>query len=404
VSSPDRLDGLVEITSPGLWIVLGAILFLAAALVVWSVVGAVPSWVSGRGILVAYGGHIYDSPALAQGTLIQRDIPPGTAVRRGEVIAELEQPTLIQQIRDAEAQATALAAELARQRRDVNALEMARHANNVARESALRDGIVAAQQSVQAYGRILIGQSRLMQDGNTTSERLQQVHEQLAAALQTVADERGELLQVEANEIEAQSADARQLADLSYRATDAQIQADQLALQRSQFGQVVSPVSGQLVEWKSSTGQFVTSGTPVASIESGEKGLRFLLYIPTDEGNRVRPGMEARIELSGLKKEEWGTLIGTVASVSTFPVTAEGMHAVLQNDTLVRDFSANGAPFAVIINLVADSGSATGYAWSGKYGPPVTLTSGMTGLARVTVRTQRPLSFVLPFLRKVTGF
>jgi HlyD family secretion protein len=404
VSSPERLDSLVEITGPGLWIVLGTILFLAATLVVWSLVGAVPSWVNGKGILVAYGGHVYDSPALAEGTLVERDILPGTAIRQGEVIATLDQPPLAQQIRDAQAQAKALATEVARQRQDIEAVASARHANNVARESALRDSIAAAQQGVQVYSQMLLGQNRLMHGGNTTSERLQQVREQLAGELQTVADDRGKLLEVEAGEIEAGATEARQLADLSHRAVDAQIHADQLALQRSLFGRVVSPVSGRLLEWKAATGQFVRAGTPVASIDSGEKGLRFLLYVPTEEGNRVRAGMAARIELHGLKKEEWGTLIGKVASVSAFPVTVEGMRTVLQNDTLVQAFSADGAPFAAIVKLLPDPAAPTGYAWSGQNGPPVTLASGMTGVARVLVRTQRPLSFVMPFLRKVTGF
>jgi HlyD family secretion protein len=128
-----------------------------------------------------------------------------------------------------------------------------------------------------------------------------------------------------------------------------------------------------------------------------------VLYVPPQNGKQVRPGMDARIQPGGVKKEEWGMLVGRVLAVSEFPSTPQGMLSVLQNDKLVQQFSAKGAPFAVRVELFPDPNAPTGYRWSSGSGPPGALTSGMLADGEITVREQPPIAYVLPFLRKVTG-
>jgi HlyD family secretion protein len=113
--------------------------------------------------------------------------------------------------------------------------------------------------------------------------------------------------------------------------------------------------------------------------------------------------MEVRIEPATVKKEKFGTLLGHVLGISEFPVTAEGMTAILQNPQLVTRFSAQGAPYAARVGLVADTGTASGYAWSAGRGPPTALSSGTTATAEITTRTQAPIALVLPLLRDRTG-
>jgi HlyD family secretion protein len=166
---------------------------------------------------------------------------------------------------------------------------------------------------------------------------------------------------------------------------------------------VAAPASGRLIEWKASFGSYVGPGSTVASVLSGARTLQFVLYIPPSDGKRVKVGMPALIELDGVHKEDWGSLVGRVSSVSEFPSTPEGMHAVLQNDALVRTFSGQGAPFLARVDLIPDPRSPTGYKWSGGRGPPGALGSGATGTGRVVVQEQRPIAYVLGFLRKASG-
>jgi HlyD family secretion protein len=113
--------------------------------------------------------------------------------------------------------------------------------------------------------------------------------------------------------------------------------------------------------------------------------------------------MQVRIEPSTVKREEFGTMVGTIMTVSDFPITPQGMAAVLHNDSLVTRFSHEGAPYAAMVSLEQDTTTVSGYRWAVGKGPPVRLSSGTLMKAEVTTRRQRPLDLVLPLIKRFTG-
>jgi HlyD family secretion protein len=141
----------------------------------------------------------------------------------------------------------------------------------------------------------------------------------------------------------------------------------------------------------------------VVAMQSEGAGLEAIVYVPADRGKDIQPGMEVRIEPSTARREEFGTMIGIVASISEFPVTPEGMAAVLHNDTLAKRFSGNGAPYAVSVRLQRDAAAVSGYRWSSGKGPPIRLSTGTLVRAEVTTREQPPIDLVVPIMRRVTG-
>jgi HlyD family secretion protein len=167
--------------------------------------------------------------------------------------------------------------------------------------------------------------------------------------------------------------------------------------------EVVSPIAGRVLEIKTSIGSVLTIGTPVALVEDEGSKLEAVIYIPADQGKSVKPGFQARVAPSTVKREEFGTMIGTVSSVSEFPVTPQGMSAVLHNDQLVKVFSKDGAPYAVAVSLEPDGSTLSGYRWAVGKGPEVHLTSGTLAQAEITTRNRRPLDLVVPLIRKLTG-
>jgi HlyD family secretion protein len=96
-------------------------------------------------------------------------------------------------------------------------------------------------------------------------------------------------------------------------------------------------------------------------------------------------------------------MIGTVASISEFPVTPEGMAAVLHNEALAKRFSGKGAPYAVVVQLQRDTKAASGYRWSSGKGPPIRLSTGTLVRAEVTTREQPPVDLVVPIMRRLSG-
>src|SRR5260370_36087791 len=100
--------------------------------------------------------------------------------------------------------------------------------------------------------------------------------------------------------------------------------------------------------------------------------------------------MSVQLEPTTVKREEFGMMLGTVLSVSDFPMTPQGINAVLHNENLVSRFSHNGAPYAAELALEQDASTKTGYRRAVGQGPDVHLSSGTRTRAAITTRRQRP--------------
>ena len=144
-------------------------------------------------------------------------------------------------------------------------------------------------------------------------------------------------------------------------------------------------------------------GTPVVEIQSEGTKLEAVIYISAEQGKKIKPGMQIHLEPSTVKREEFGMMLGNVRTVSDFPMTPQGMAAVLHNDNLVTRFSRDGAPYAATVILEEDASTPTGYRWAVGTGPSIRLTSGTLARAEITTRHQRPLDLIIPLIRHLTG-
>ena len=89
--------------------------------------------------------------------------------------------------------------------------------------------------------------------------------------------------------------------------------------------------------------------------------------------------------------------------MSALPVTAEGVRATVGSAELARALLADQSRVEIIAVLDTDPSNASGYHWSSSSGPPVPITAGLTGDMRVVVEERAPITYVLPFLRELTG-
>lgn len=403
LSSPEQLDEAIIITGSGHWAALAGLVLLIGASLAWALTARIPTRIEGQGILFSGGGQMVDAISTASGTLVAVDLPIGSRVRKGDILAEVVQPDIAAKLEVAKRQGEAISQALYLLRHELKVLAEARAANAVARKSALEMQMSAAEQRRTTYERQLGNQEKLAAGGVTTALAVQQAREQLASADLDIATARTALLTVSAEQFAAQAEDQRRLFEQNQKVLLAEAEVKQLDLQLTVFGKVTSPADGTLVEWKAPFGAYAPAGSRIAGVASGEGSLQFVLYVPPAEGKRIATGMPVNVELGGLEKEQWGTLVGRVLSVSEFPATREGMQATLQNDVLVTRFSKEGAPFSVVVDLERDAATASGYRWSGGVGATAALSAGTTGKARITIDSRTPASFLLPLLHKALG-
>lgn len=162
---------------------------------------------------------------------------------------------------------------------------------------------------------------------------------------------------------------------------------------------VLSPVTGRILELTAKDGEYVAKGAPVARLElSGPEagGLQALLYFPAGAGEKIERGMVAQISPLIVEPARYGLARAIVTKVSDYPASKEAMLKELRNDALVEALTRDGAPIAVLAQLVPDPATRSGYAWSSGGGPPFELRSGWLCDARVKVAGLSPLSMVLP--------
>lgn len=402
LSSPEQLDHLITVTSPTGWAALLAVVVLLAAIVAWGIFGSVPTRVQGSGLLVARGGEVFDAMAPASGALASV-AAIGAAVHKGDVVATLDDTAAKQDLQHAQnvlhEQEQELGELVARYDRET----AARQKVDTQQRDNLAGIIRSAKQRQAFYSSELQSDEPIAAKGFITRRYVQETRQLMETAQQDEQRAHNDLLRIAAEEVDLAGRKDQAVWQQQQAVNTARRSIEELQIRLARNTRIVSPIAGHITEVKASVGTVVAPGRPVVSIETAGAGLELVLYIPPEQGKKVAPGMEVRVEPATVKKEEFGTLVGRVLDLSEYPISPEGMLAVLGNPELVKTFSAQGAPYAARVGLIANPAGPSGYRWATGRGPPVTLTAGTTAKAEVTVRTQAPITLLLPLLRAKTG-
>ena len=166
---------------------------------------------------------------------------------------------------------------------------------------------------------------------------------------------------------------------------------------------VRSTLSGTVVEIRTAPGLLVTPGVAILTVERDDTPILAVVYIDAADGKKVQRGMPIQIAPATVKKEVDGFMLGTVESVSSFPASREGMMALLQNESLVDELSAQGPPIAISARLTTNPNTASGFRWSSGKGPATKITAGTPCTASVVVEEMAPVHLVIPALRDDVG-
>jgi HlyD family secretion protein len=249
----------------------------------------------------------------------------------------------------------------------------------------------------------LRGERELRQQGFSTNQRLWERLSVVDQLRNELADLRQSLLEHELSRFSSSTNDAKQIEAARRQFTEAERRVATLQARLTRESVIRAQADGRVTELQAVPGEPIDTGRPVISFESIGRGLDLVLYLPSRQGKSVEPGMRVQISPTTAQREEYGTIFGTIATVSEFPATTDGMMAVLRNRELVRQFSVTGPPYRAIVHLDRDPDSANGFRWSSERGRLLELSSGTLAKAEVTVRSQRPIELVLPLLREWSG-
>ncbi|MFN9646324.1 MAG: NHLP bacteriocin system secretion protein [Cyanobacteriota bacterium] len=384
---------------------------MAGALALWALLWPVPTEVIGQGVLL-YPGTAGLLNARSAGQVKQLRVAVGDPVRRGQVLLVLHLPVLERQLqqqlgnlallerqnqeldaRDTSRLATArerrdtALAKLAGDRRRYSQLQATYAAklqrlNWLARREVvapLAAEVVAAEQGLTNAGvaldAVLISEKDALNDYQTVKLALQ------TEALQRrfrIADLRREL-----------------------QVTRARLAYD---------GNVVSERDGVVLDLLVIPGQTVALGQRLGTIGrpeqtvAGAPSLQAVAYFAPADARRLPVGLPVEVVPQWNQRGRFGGIAGTVTRVSTLPATPDDIATTTGNPQLAEALTKEGPVLRSDITLLRDRRSRDGFQWTLSSGSAVfPVREGLTVTTHAYVEWRRPISYLLPGLRSLTG-
>jgi HlyD family secretion protein len=380
-------------------LLLLALLLLAA--IAWAFLGTVARTVSGTGILIARGGQVVEAQATGAGRIVDLAVRPGMAVEAGSPIATVVAADREQRLAGAHALVDARRANLQRVRDTIDRVRAQRAAAAALQREAQEARVRVAHERIGTATVQFDIQNGLFGRGLATLNRVNETRDAVNAARLDEAQALTTLAEIQAKVAEEARADADRTTQAEDDLATAVRALSEIEVETAMSARITAPVPGRVVEIRANLGAVVSVGQPVVSIEAGRPGLELLAFVPSRSAREVQRGMIVRISPAGTRKEEQGELLGTVIDISAFPMSAQGLRALLQNETMADTLGRQGSPYVARIRLTELT--AGGYAWTTARGEEVALSSGALAGLEVVSSLHRPIDLVVPAVRKFLG-
>ena len=463
LASPERLDQLMQVVNPKSWLPLACLGSLVATALVWSVYGRIPVTIEGRGALV-YPSKVVSLPAKSAGQLVSLKVKVGDVVKKGDVLGAIDQSELRKQLQQQRTKLT----ELQSQDQAVGSLQGVRNTEEQRSLQQQRQYLQQRRRELQELSPLLQATSggSIQEQRRSLQQKLRQaeamapvLEERLAVRQQlyaeriitndvlldaqmkdkenrdAIADIQSQLKQLAAKETEQEKSnrdnfttivdveaklkelDSREAMlaqqDLEASTTrtkeiqEVQREIAKLELQLGNSSQIISQHNGRILEIVVNPGQMLEASTRIGNIDTeiSSSNLVGMTYFSISDGKKLQPGMTIQITPQTVKRERFGGIVGTIASVSTFPITTESAASIVGNPEMVKGLVADKQEgvIQVFAKLKPDAATSSGYQWSSSKGPNLKISSGTTTTVRVTVEERAPITFVLPILRSTSG-
>jgi HlyD family secretion protein len=463
LSSPERLDQLMQVVSPKSWLPLTALGSLVLVALTWGIYGRIPITVEGRGVLI-YPRKVVSFQSKGSGQLASLNVEVGDAIKKGEVLGIIDQAELRKQL---EQQRTKLA-ELQAQDQAVGSLQGLRTTQEkqtieqqrqylqqrirelqsltpqlkATTQESLREqrqslqlSLGQARSLISIYQQRLESRKRLYKERAITNDVLLEAEQQHLENQAKIANLQAQLKELDAKETEQEKAyrdnlsaiaefqaqlkelDSREAnlarEDLETATTrkkeiqDLKREIAQLELQLGNSSQIISQHNGRILELAVNPGQVLNAGTRLGTleVENPSSKLVGMTYFTVGDGKKIQPGMTLQITPQTVKRERFGGVVGKITSISSFPITQDAAASVVGNPEVVQGLVSDKQEgvIQVFAELKPDTTTFTGYQWSSSKGPNLKISPGTTTTARVKVDERAPITFLLPILRSTSG-
>ncbi len=360
LSSPEKLDQPLRLLRPGQWLLLLSLGGFCITITIWAVFGRLPVRISGKGLLIR-SNSLTVVQSEAAGRILELNFTIGDCVKRGQLMARID--PVSQEISKKEA------------------------------EMQL-DHLISQDQQEDHLGAIRIRQLR------AEISRIAKLTQSGAISIDQLSQRQKELSGLE-DSLEARDGQREQ----QIKQQEARINARNEEIER--IAQIRAPIDGCVIDRNVHRGEVVQPGNTLFTLEtgSGQTPLESLAFFQAGDGKRISIGQRVRISPTSTNQQRHGGIQGQVLSVRRLPVSDKALIKRLGLESLLDAVRSEqkGPLIEVKTSLERDPTTVSGYDWGGSVGPDLTLTTGTPTNVRVLVEERRPISYVIPIMRDLTG-
>ncbi|QNI59527.1 NHLM bacteriocin system secretion protein [Synechococcus sp. BIOS-U3-1] len=360
LSSPEKLDQPLRLLRPGQWLLLLSLGGFCLTIGLWSVFGRLPVRISGKGVLIRSNSLTVVQSETA-GRILELNNAIGDCVKRGKLMARIDPVTQEMSRKEAEIQLEQLISQ------DLE-------------EDAL--GAIRVRQQKAQIARI----EKLARSGGIPLDDLARQQRELSSLIYSLASQNGQRQQ-------------------HIKQQQARIKARSEEINR--IAQIRAPINGCVIDRNVHRGEVVQPASTLFTLDAGgrQSSLESLAFFSPGDGKRLKAGQRVRISPSSTKRQRHGGIEGQVLSIRRLPVNDQALIKRLGLESLldaVRQ-QPKGPLIEVKTSLKRDPSTISGYDWGGGPGPAIEISTGTPTEVRVLVEERRPISYVIPILRDLTG-
>jgi HlyD family secretion protein len=328
----------------------------------------------------------------------------GDKIAVNQVIARIAQPALLEKLRLVKQDLSQARTErdwAVRVAEDSSKLQAAAIRN----QSANADREITELQAQADFAKEQIPVvDQLLEKGLVTKEQTIAAREKLASIEAQIASRRALLKQYEAQQFTVRAQPQQIYTEKQEHVRAVELSLANMEKELTLAENVVSPYSGEVIEMKADAGSVVAPDAPIVSIQPDVDNLEVLVYLPSLFAKNVSSQMEAEISPSMAKREEFGFIRGKVVYVANYPATPASLTRNFHNETLSNALTSAGPVTELRVWMRHDTASPSGFLWSSSQGPDLPISSGSICSVDIITRVQKPISLLLPYIKKGLGW
>lgn len=401
---PEELNQAIRLTSRSIWVLLTGLGLCVVGVVAWGFLGRLDFHAQGQGILMRNASEVVNVVARASGTVSAIHVATGMRVAAGDVLVSVNLDEVSEQLAQAKITLDAQSAELAK-RKATSVQDIARRRSNLEQELAsLQADIAAANKNRTMLGQLYDDYSAQLRRGLATREQVQAAFDRLNTVVDQIRQMTNRLSSAQTQQVEFENSVSSNISDLTMRVIDAESRYNTLQLQRDLGATIRSPAAGLVTEITTQINETVMPRDKLLVVETGNAAQALIVhaYLPINQGKRVEAGMAAQVTPTSIDGGIYGSIRGTVLSVSSLPMSRDGLLAVIGNPAMVTTMMATGAPIEIKIALETDRSTPSGLRWTSSDSPPTPVTAGTTAISRIVIDRVSPVSLIIPIMQTWT--